>query len=125
MPHDTANTLTIRVQPDEGVTAHMISKMPGFTQSLSPVAMHFSYGSSFGASLPEAYERLLLDAIAGDSTLFMRNDEIEAAWAYIDSLSAGIAKDGTKKLSFYSAGSQGPTEAKRLTHAYGARWKKL
>jgi glucose-6-phosphate 1-dehydrogenase len=125
LPPDAANTLTIRVQPDEGVFALFNSKVPGFSQSLSPVKMNFSYGSSFGAALPEAYERLLLDAIAGDSTLYMRNDEIEAAWHFTDSLVSALQREKKRIISFYTSGSQGPEEAKKLTSAYGARWRKL
>ncbi len=125
LPQDVANTLTIRVQPDESVVALFNSKVPGFSQEISPVKMNFSYGSSFGAALPEAYERLLLDAIAGDSTLYMRNDEIEASWEFIDSLVNGIRGRGKKRIAFYPAGSQGPQEAKKLTSAYGARWRNL
>jgi glucose-6-phosphate 1-dehydrogenase len=89
------------------------------------VNMNFFYGSSFGAEVPEAYERLLLDAIEGDSTLYMRKDEIEASWEFIDGITNSAQASGRTGLKSYSAGSQGPLEANKLPEAYGAKWRKL
>jgi len=79
------NVLVIRIQPDEGISLRMQAKMPGTSFRIEPVKMDFHYGTSFGKASPEAYERLLLDAMSGDATLFARRDEVEEAWAFIDS----------------------------------------
>src|SRR5439155_6188511 len=78
------NVLAIRIQPDEGISLRMQAKMPGTSFRIEPVKMDFHYGTSFGKASPEAYERLLLDAMSGDATLFARRDEVEEAWAFID-----------------------------------------
>src|SRR5213080_833670 len=78
------NVLVIRIQPDEGISLRMQAKMPGTSFRIEPVKMDFHYGTSFGKASPEAYERLLLDAMSGDATLFARRDEVEDAWAFID-----------------------------------------
>ena len=77
------NVLTIRIQPDEGFAFGISSKVPGPQVRIYPVQMDFRYGSTFGASTPEAYERLLLDVMAGDPSLFMRRDAVEAAWRWV------------------------------------------
>src|SRR4029077_6841521 len=71
------NSITLRLQPNEGITLHFNGKVPGMSLGVRPVRMHFSYDAEFGAYTPEAYERLLLEAIAGDATLFLRRDEVE------------------------------------------------
>ena len=81
--HDL-NVLVIRIQPDEGISLRIHAKVPGTSFRIEPVKMDFHYGTSFGKASPEAYERLLLDAMSGDATLFARRDEVEEAWAYID-----------------------------------------
>ena len=87
------NVLVIRIQPDEGVSLRMQSKVPGASVRIQPVKMDFRYGTSFGKASPEAYERLLLDAMAGDATLFARRDEVEEAWRFIEtSRRVGIRK---------------------------------
>ena len=78
------NVLVIRIQPDEGISLRMVSKIPGNSLRLEPVKMDFHYATSFGKASPEAYERLLFDAMAGDATLFARRDEVEEAWKFID-----------------------------------------
>src|SRR5450432_565356 len=80
------NVLVIRIQPDEGISLRMQAKMPGTSFRIEPVKMDFHYGTSFGKASPEAYERLLLDAMSGDATLFARRDEVERAWAFIDAI---------------------------------------
>ncbi|HEY6461155.1 MAG TPA: glucose-6-phosphate dehydrogenase, partial [Polyangiaceae bacterium] len=80
----TPNTLAVRIQPDEGIALRFTSKEPGQQTILRDVAMDFRYGAAFGSNTPEAYERLLLDAMRGEATLFTRRDEVEAQWAYID-----------------------------------------
>ena len=83
------NVLTFRIQPQEGITIGFNSKIPGPTTQMRPVNMDFSYGSAFGEELPEAYERLLLDAMLGDSTLYMRKDEVDSAWSFITDILRG------------------------------------
>ena len=87
--------------------------------------MDFSYGESFGGDPPEAYERLLLDAMLGDSTLFIRRDEVEAAWAYVDRLLEGWAgEDPGVPLPEYTAGTWGPAEAHVMLARDGRTWRR-
>lgn len=102
-----SNKLVIRVQPDEGISLKIFCKKPGFEMGLQTVSMNFNYSSSFDGSLPEAYERLILDALNGDATLFMRSDEIEAAWNYITPI-LNCLKNREVKVKKYAAGSLGP-----------------
>src|SRR6201997_2862061 len=120
------NVLVIRIQPDEGVSLRMQSKIPGASVRIQPVKMDFNYGTSFGKASPEAYERLLLDAMAGDATLFARRDEVEEAWRFIDDIEeAWHAADNAPGLSFYPSGSWGPTEADQLIENDGRAWRRL
>jgi glucose-6-phosphate 1-dehydrogenase len=106
------NTLNIRIQPDEGIHLKFLAKVPGAGMEMSLVDFNFHYRTDFeGQSLPTAYERLLMDAIQGDASLFARADEIEQAWRIIDPIIASWESDETKKLAHYSAGTWGPTEA--------------
>jgi glucose-6-phosphate 1-dehydrogenase len=89
------------------------------------VNMDFSYGSAFGEELPEAYERLLLDAMVGDSTLYMRKDEVDSAWAFITEILDGWRETGRPEISFYRAGSSGPDAALRLLGSPDRKWRKL
>src|SRR5437667_3896730 len=119
-----ANVLVIRIQPDEGISLRMQAKMPGTSFRIEPVKMDFQYGTSFGKASPEAYERLLLDAISGDATLFARRDEVEEAWAFIDIIeNAWSEKTNPPELSFYPAGSWGPEEADELLARDGRAWR--
>lgn len=118
------NVLVIRIQPDEGISLRMCAKKPGSSVRIEPVKMDFHYGTSFGKATPEAYERLLLDAMSGDATLFARRDEVEQAWKFVDAIRADW--DGNEEgLAFYSAGSWGPTEADQLIERHGAAWRRL
>jgi glucose-6-phosphate 1-dehydrogenase len=118
------NTLALRIQPDEGITLKVDSKVPGTSSAIRPVAMEFRYGTSFGQEPPEAYERLLLDAIVGDSTLFIRRDEVEASWTYIDRLFEGWQSHrGT--LPSYASGTWGPSESDVLLARDGRAWRRL
>jgi glucose-6-phosphate 1-dehydrogenase len=120
------NVLVIRIQPDEGVSLRIQSKMPGASVRIQPVKMDFNYGTSFGKASPEAYERLLLDAMAGDATLFARRDEVEEAWRFIDDIEiAWHEKEGQPGLFFYPAGSWGPTEADQLIEEDRRDWRRL
>ena len=120
------NVLVIRIQPDEGVSLRMQSKVPGASVRIQPVKMDFRYGTSFGKASPEAYERLLLDAMAGDATLFARRDEVEEAWKFIDDIEEGWASEASESgLFFYPAGSWGPAEADQLIEKDGRAWRRL
>ncbi|HEV2994611.1 MAG TPA: glucose-6-phosphate dehydrogenase [Chthoniobacterales bacterium] len=120
------NVLVIRIQPDEGISLRMQAKMPGTSFLIEPVKMDFHYGTSFGKASPEAYERLLLDAMSGDATLFARRDEVEEAWAFIDIIeNAWVAKKNAPPLFFYPAGSWGPEEADELLARDGRAWRRL
>lgn len=118
-----ANSMTLRLQPDEGITMHINGKIPGASMQLRPVRMRFSYDSEFGAYTPEAYERLLLEAIAGDPTLFIRRDELETAWALVDSIRDGWGNRPLAEDEFYPAGSWGPTPADGLLQRTNRSWR--
>jgi glucose-6-phosphate 1-dehydrogenase len=120
----TANTLAVRIQPDEGIALRFISKEPGQQTILRDVAMDFRYGAAFGSNTPEAYERLLLDAMRGEATLFTRHDEVEAQWAYVDRVLGAWAADGNPPPPTYAAGSWGPEQADDLLARDGRRWRK-
>ena len=117
------NALTLRLQPDEGISLRFNGKVPGASLGLRPVRMHFSYDTEFGAYTPEAYERLLLDAIAGDATLFIRRDEVETAWEIVDSIRAGWDGQPLSVGEFYTAGSWGPVAAEDLLAQSGHAWR--
>ncbi|MDQ2659961.1 MAG: glucose-6-phosphate dehydrogenase [Verrucomicrobiota bacterium] len=120
------NVLVIRIQPDEGMSLRMQAKMPGTSFRIEPVKLDFHYGTSFGKPSPEAYERLLLDAMSGDATLFARRDEVEQAWEFIDTIeNAWAAKKGAPKLCEYPAGSWGPEEADDLLARDGRTWRRI
>ena len=118
-----SNVLAIRIQPDEGISLKFDSKVPGPTVRTAPVTMEFRYATSFGAEPPEAYERLLLETMLGDSTLFARRDEVETAWAWIDPLLRAWAADG-RAPEPYPAGTWGPEAADRLIDKDGRKWRR-
>jgi len=120
------NVLVIRIQPDEGISLRMLAKIPGTSLRIEPVKMDFHYGTSFGKASPEAYERLLLDAMGGDATLFARRDEVEEAWSFIDPIEeTWHAKNDAPELYFYPAGSWGPEAADDLLARDGHAWRRL
>jgi len=120
------NVLVIRIQPDEGISLRMQCKMPGGLLRIEPVKMDFHYGTSFGKASPEAYERLLLDAMSGDATLFARRDEVEGAWRFIDPIEqAWHDSDRPPRLFEYPAGTWGPPEADELLARDGRAWRRL
>lgn len=120
-----ANVLALKIQPEEGLSLRIISKVPGSKAKTHPVDMNFRYGEAFGSPSPEAYERLLLDVMAGDASLFMRRDAVEASWAWITAILEGWRQYGTKWLPEYAAGSWGPVEANRLIESDGRTWRTL
>jgi glucose-6-phosphate 1-dehydrogenase len=117
-----SNALTLRLQPDEGISLRFNGKVPGTSLEVRPVRMHFSYNSEFGAYTPEAYERLLLEAMAGDATLFIRRDEVETAWGIVDSIRAGWGDKPLSNREFYAAGTWGPVAADDLLVQSGHAW---
>jgi glucose-6-phosphate 1-dehydrogenase len=118
--------LVIRIQPDEGISLRMVSKIPGARLRLEPVKMDFHYSTSFGKGSPEAYERLLLDSMAGDATLFARRDEVEEAWKFIDHIEhAWHASKNPPPVAEYVAGTWGPKEADDLLADGGRKWRRL
>jgi len=117
-----ANALTLRLQPNEGISLRFNGKVPGMSLGVRPVRMHFSYDSEFGAYTPEAYERLLLEAISGDATLFIRRDEVETAWQIVDSIRAGWNAKPLTNREFYAAGTWGPIAADDLLAQLGHTW---
>jgi glucose-6-phosphate 1-dehydrogenase len=117
------NVLAIRIQPDEGIALKFESKIPGPTVRTAPVTMEFRYATSFGAEPPEAYERLLLETMLGDSTLFARRDEVETAWAWLDPLLRAWESD-PRPPKPYPAGTWGPPEADELIERDGRKWRR-
>jgi glucose-6-phosphate 1-dehydrogenase len=108
------NQLVLTVQPNEGVSLSLGAKIPGSRMRIRPVNMEFLYGSAFRSQSPEAYERLILDAMRGDATLFTRNDEVDAQWSIIDPiLQTWHSADGSG-VPTYEAGTAGPPEADAL-----------
>jgi glucose-6-phosphate 1-dehydrogenase len=118
-----SNVLAIRIQPDEGISLKFDSKVPGPTVRTAPVSMEFRYATSFGAEPPEAYERLLLETMLGDSTLFARRDEVETAWAWLDPLLNAWAADPAAPEP-YPAGTWGPEAADKLIEKDGRKWRR-
>ncbi len=120
------NVLVIRIQPDEGISLRMQAKVPGASFRIESVKMDFHYGTSFGKASPEAYERLLLDAMSGDATLFARCDEVEQAWSFIDTIrEVWDEKKDAPQLVSYPAGSWGPEAADELMARDGRTWRRL
>jgi glucose-6-phosphate 1-dehydrogenase len=117
------NVLAIRIQPDEGISLKFDSKLPGPTVRTAPVTMEFRYATSFGAEPPEAYERLLLETMQGDATLFARRDEIETAWAWLDPLLEAWKRDEVP-LHLHPAGTWGPEAADELIERDGRKWRR-
>ena len=122
-PKLDANAITLRLQPNEGISLRFNGKIPGTSMQLRPVRMHFSYDSEFGAYTPEAYERLLLEALAGDATLFIRRDELETAWSIIDPIRETWGNQPLTEKEFYPAGSWGPAAADELLATRQHTWR--
>ncbi|MFE3326300.1 glucose-6-phosphate dehydrogenase [Streptomyces sp. NPDC059176] len=116
------NALVIRVQPDEGVTLRFGSKVPGTSMEVRDVSMDFAYGESFTESSPEAYERLILDVLLGDSNLFPRVEEVELSWRILDPIEEFWDKHG--RPAQYPAGTWGPAEADEMLARDGRSWRR-
>ena len=117
------NSLVLRLQPNEGISLRFNGKVPGTSVAVRPVRMHFSYDAEFGAYTPEAYERLLLEAMVGDATLFIRRDEVETAWGIVDSIRQAWDDKPLSNREFYSAGTWGPVAADDLLAQTGHAWR--
>jgi glucose-6-phosphate 1-dehydrogenase len=118
------NQLVLTIQPNEGVSLKLGAKIPGASMRIRPVVMEFRYGTSFLSQSPEAYERLILDAMRGDATLFTRSDEVLAQWAIIDPILKSWYERGQPPMAHYPAGSAGPPEADALL-GEGRHWRGL
>jgi glucose-6-phosphate 1-dehydrogenase len=116
--------LTLKVQPEEGMSMRIASKLPGPKVRIYPVKMEFNY-ASFGSTTPEAYERLILDVMAGDATLFMRRDGVIAAWEFVMPILECWAHERALHLPEYQCGTWGPVEADRLIQEDGRQWRTL
>jgi glucose-6-phosphate 1-dehydrogenase len=120
------NVLTMRIQPNEGISLRFEAKMPGTELRTRSVDMDFSYGSSFGMATSDAYDRLLIDCMLGDQTLFTRADEVEEAWRVVTpALNAWEANTDPASVPQYEAGTWEPDEAEFLINQDGRRWRRL
>ncbi len=118
------NVLALRIQPDEGMSLTIGAKVPGSQMQIRSVNMDFAYGASFLTDPPEAYERLLLDCMLGDQTLFKRRDEVEEGWKMFDcALDAWEHEEEKPNFPNYEAGTWGPRDADRLIERDGRRWR--
>jgi glucose-6-phosphate 1-dehydrogenase len=122
-PKLDANAITLRLQPNEGISLRFNGKAPGVSMEIRPVRMQFDYEAEFGAYTPEAYQRLLLEVIAGDSTLFIRCDEVEAAWSVVDPIRQAWTGQPLSAAEFYPAGTWGPAAADDLLARPGHKWR--
>jgi glucose-6-phosphate 1-dehydrogenase len=117
------SVLAFRIQPDEGITLSFSTKRPGMSLDLHPVRFEFDYGRAFQQALPEAYERLILDALRGDATLFMHSEELEAAWEFVTPILEAWRSQPPPTFPNYAAGSWGPAEANRLVEGLEEGWR--
>jgi len=118
------NTMVLRIQPDEGSTLLLNAKVPGLDTRTQPVKMHFHYETTFGSNTPEAYERLILDSMVGDNTLFIRGDETEASWRLVTPILEHWKTCGPAGLESYAAGSWGPLASERLLWKNSHQWRR-
>lgn len=119
------NLLALNIQPDEAISLGFVAKAPGMTMTLRPVQMRFGFGSAFGTEEMSAYERLLLDCLLGDSTLFTRRDEVEEAWALVEPILQWWETTQHESPPLYAAGTWGPEAARALLARNNRRWREL
>ncbi|MCF3649434.1 glucose-6-phosphate dehydrogenase [Synoicihabitans lomoniglobus] len=119
-----ANTLSFQIQPDEGLSLILNGKVPGLETRMQPVKMNFRYSTTYGSNTPEAYERLVLDAMIGDGTLFIRGDEAETSWKLYTPVLEAWAAAGREGMDSYPVGSWGPASADALLAAHNNVWRK-
>lgn len=118
-----SNVLVIRIQPDEGISLKMNCKVPGLSTVIQPVKMDFRYGSYFGSTPPEAYERLICDCMTGDNTLFARDDEVISSWRLLTPILDYWKEHAPQNFPNYESGSWGPVEADQLLKKDGRQWR--
>ena len=116
------NELVIRIQPDEAIQLHVMNKVPGLGMQLGRTPLDLQYSSTYDQTIPEAYESLLLDVIRGNKELFIRQDELAAAWDVYTPVLHALEQDETSPAP-YSFGSYGPTQAETLADHYGVAWQ--
>jgi glucose-6-phosphate 1-dehydrogenase len=119
------NVLRLRIQPDEGISLSIASKVPGHDLMVGSVNLDMTYVDTFGGEPPEAYERLLLDAMRGDATLFSRRDAVEASWSWITPLLEHVDARPPRDFPNYEPGSWGPEAAQRLVRQDQRSWTDL
>ncbi len=119
------NVISMRIQPDEGIALRFGAKVPGPDMTINPVNMNFSYADVFGKSSANGYERLLLDAMLGDGTLFAHRDGVEATWSLITPILEAWKKDPVRDFPNYAAGTWGPAAADAMLKSDGRKWRKL
>jgi glucose-6-phosphate 1-dehydrogenase len=120
-----SNIISMRIQPDEGIALRFEAKIPGPSMNIAPVDMDFCYSKAFGVSSANGYERLLLDAMLGDGTLFAHRDDVEATWALLTPILQYWAKNPIKDFPNYAAGTWGPSTGDALMELDGRKWRKL
>ncbi len=118
----TPNYIVLKIQPEEGISVRFGAKVPGQAFKVKTVSMDFSYGDAFSGETPDAYERLILDAMVGDPTLFIRADEVAQSWSIVDPILENWADEYSAPVALYPAGSWGPTEADLLIERDQRRW---
>jgi glucose-6-phosphate 1-dehydrogenase len=119
------NVLRLRLQPNEGIELCFASKVPGEDLSIAEVTMDFSYAKAFKKSPPEAYERLLQDAMRGDAMLFLRRDAVEEAWNFVTPILKAWEEEASMQPQEYAPGSEGPEDAMRMLWSDGHHWRQL
>ena len=119
-----ANVLVLQIQPEEGIVLNFQAKHPGSKQCMNTLSMNFSYKELFGAKMPQAYQRLLLDCMLGDQTLFTRQDSIEISWNLLNPILNEWGK-GDSCLFEYEAGSESFSQADKLIESDGRKWRKI
>lgn len=124
VPRHQQNVLVLRIQPDEGIALRFGAKRPGAEMTIEPVKMDMKYSESFGVSSPEAYERLLMDALNGDGTLFARRDEVEVAWEHVTGVLDTWRENPPQDLPNYESGTWGPEAAVALMARDGRSWRR-
>ena len=123
MAGEAPNVLVMRLQPDEGINLTLGAKIPGPINQIAPVKMEFCYRDAFGSEPPEAYERLLLDCMNGDQTLFTRTDEVIEQWRFVTDILKAWEENPVKQLPQYTPGTWGPEEADRFINKDNRRWR--
>jgi glucose-6-phosphate 1-dehydrogenase len=115
----------LKIQPDEGISLKFATKVPGPTTRLRWLSMDFRYGTAFGVRSPSAYERLLLDCLIGDASLFARTDSVETSWALLEPIIERWSPGSSPSFPNYQAGSWGPAASDQLLAANGHTWRRL